>query len=129
MSPDQLAELAKQGLLGVLLLAAISAIAYLYKGRMTDWKEVGEFLRDNTVALRDRSNLDEARIRALEANGRAVELLTVEVVALKNEVIQLRDTLSDRTAEALKSNRDMREVVLGLKEQIIAIYNRCTRGP
>ena len=128
MSPDQIAELAKQGLLGVLLLAAIGAIIYLYKGRMSDWKEVGQFLRDHTVAMRDWINVNEPRNRALEANVRALELLTLEVTSLKNEIVAFRDVLSDRSAEALKSNRDMREVVLALKEQIVAIYNRCTRG-
>lgn len=131
MSPEAASFLADKGLPAILLfllMMATGAIALLYKGRQNDWKEVGAFLRDNTAALRDRSHLDEERIRALEANGRAVELLTVEVVALKNVVIQVRDLITDRTSEALKSNRDMREVVLGLREQITAIYNRCTRG-
>jgi hypothetical protein len=30
--------------------------------------------------------------------------------------------------EALKSNRELREVILTLKEQILAIYNRCLQS-
>jgi hypothetical protein len=60
MSPDQFTELAKQGLLGFLLVMAIGAIIYLYRNcqklqtdRISDWKEIADVVKANSNSLRD----------------------------------------------------------------------------
>jgi hypothetical protein len=119
MSPDQLSEIAKQGLLGVLLFMAISAIIYLYrscqtiqKDRMGDWKEISEVVKANSNSLRDWIAANEARTRAIEATARAQELTAQSATTLANEISALRDTINDKTTEAIASNRAMREALL-----------------
>lgn len=115
MTPDQIAELAKQGLLGVLLLCSIGAIIYLYKAlaavqtqRMADWKEISDVVKSNSNSLRDWIAANESRTRALEQTGRAQELSAASHTALAHEVSLLRDTIG----EAIQSNRAVREALL-----------------
>jgi hypothetical protein len=119
MSPDQFTELAKQGLLGFLLVMAIGAIIYLYRNcqklqtdRISDWKEIADVVKANSNSLRDWIAANESRTRAIEQTARAQELTAVSATSLANEIAQLRETISDRTAEAIASNRAMREALL-----------------
>lgn len=119
MSPDQFTELAKQGLLGFLLVMAIGAIIYLYRNcqklqtdRISDWKEIADVVKANSNSLRDWIAANESRTRAIEQTARAQELTAVSATSLANEISQLRETISDRTAEAIASNRAMREALL-----------------
>lgn len=119
MPPDQLSELAKQGLLGFLLVIALGAVIYLYRNcqklqtdRISDWKEIADTVKANSIVMRDWISANEARTRAIEANARTQELAAASLSNLVNELVRLGEMVNQRTGEALKSNRDMREAVL-----------------
>lgn len=113
--PDQLSELAKQGLLGFLLVLAIGALIYLYKSReklqaarMADWKEIADRVRENSMATRDWVAANESRTRAIEGNARAVELSAVSHSNLASEVARLSESIKEVT----QSSREVREALL-----------------
>jgi hypothetical protein len=115
MSPDQIAELAKQGLLGFLLVMAIGAIVYLYrncqalqKERVADWKEIAEVVKANSNSLRDWIGANEARTRAIEQTARAQELTAQSATGLASEIGLLRETVK----EAMQSNRALKEALI-----------------
>jgi hypothetical protein len=125
MGPDQLAELAKQGLLGFFLVLTLGAVLYLYKAlqrlqaaRMADWKEIADTIKANSVVMRDWIAANESRTRAIEANARTQELAAAALNSLVNELAQIRETVYERTGEALKSNREVREAVLKIGGQL-----------
>jgi|SRR3954447_10579703 hypothetical protein len=129
MTADLLERLSRDGPAWLLLVVAIGAITYLYKGRIADWKEIAGTLKEFSGTIRDWIAANEPRTRALEANVKALESVAIQLGALTSAIDRLNDVVSDRTSEALKSNRELREVILTLKEQILAIYNRCLRAP
>lgn len=115
----ELSDIAKQGPAWVLLVFAIGVIGYLYRScqklqteRISDWKEISEIVKANSNSLRDWISANESRTRAIEQTARAQELTAVSATSLANEISQLRETISDRTAEAIASNRAMREALL-----------------
>jgi hypothetical protein len=108
VTADQISELAKQGILGFLLALTIVAIVYLYKGRLADWKEIGELVRNITATLRDWIAANEARTRAIEANARGQELAASAITHLATETAALRETIKELSA----SDREVRETML-----------------
>lgn len=116
----ELFELGKQGPAWVLLLATVPAlcavIAILYrqltKERETcsnDWRTV---VAGNTLQMKEWSAANEPRTRALEANVRALDLMTVAINQLTAEIAQNREVMLARAEEAIQSNRNMREALL-----------------
>jgi hypothetical protein len=135
---EGLSEVAKQGILGVLLVAAIMAIAYLYKHgirfqkdcqklqeqRVSDWKEIAETVKANSMVMRDWVAANESRTRAIEATVKAQEIVAVAHQNLANEVNRLATTINTETdrfgevvRDAAKSNREVREAVLRSLDQ------------
>jgi hypothetical protein len=100
---DQISEIAKQGLLGVLLFLALGTIIFLYKSReklqssrMDDWKEITKTVEANSLVMREWVVANEGRTRALEATARAQELSALSHTNLAHEVERLRDVLFQR---------------------------------
>jgi hypothetical protein len=135
---EGLSEVARQGILGALLVAAILAIAYLYKHgikfqkdcqklqeeRVSDWKEIAETVKANSMVMRDWVAANESRTRAIEATVKAQEIVAVAHQNLANEVNRLSSTISTETdrfgeivRDAAKSNREVREAVLRSLDQ------------
>src|SRR6476620_3525353 len=130
---EGLSEVAKQGILGVLLVAALGAIAYLYRhgvrfqkecqklqdDRIADWKEIAQTVKDNSMVMRDWISANETRTRAIEATVRAQELTAASQQNLGNQVENLAVTIKVETErystvikDATQSHREMREAVL-----------------
>ena len=135
---EGLSEVTKQGILGILLVVAIGAIAYLYRhgvrfqkecqklqdDRISDWKEIAQTVKDNSMVMRDWISANETRTRAIEATVRAQELTAASQQNLGNQVENLSITIkveTDRYATVIKdatqSHREMREAVLRLIER------------
>jgi hypothetical protein len=136
---EGLSEVARQGILGALLVAAILAIAYLYKhgirfqkecadpprsDRIGDWKEIAETVKANSMVMRDWVAANESRTRAIEATVKAQEIVAVAHQNLASEVNRLSSTISSETdrfgeivRDAAKSNREVREAVLRSLDQ------------
>jgi hypothetical protein len=114
---EGLTELAKTGgPLGVLLVAAITAIVYLFRQLSkeremcaNDWRTT---VAANSLQMKEMTAANEPRTRALEANVRALELMTVAIDRMTISIDQLRDVIHSRTEEAIQSNRSMREALL-----------------
>jgi hypothetical protein len=85
---------------------------------VADWKEIAETIKANSVVMRDWIAANESRTRAIEANARTQELAAASLSNLVNELVRLGETVNERTAEAIKSNRDMREAVLKIGGQL-----------
>jgi hypothetical protein len=130
---DGLSEVARQGILGALLVAAIMAIAYLYRhsikfqkecahlqeNRIEDWKEIAETVKANSMVMRDWVSANESRTRAIEATVRAQELAAQSHQNLADEVSGLSDTIRSETErysqvirDATASHRELREAIL-----------------
>jgi hypothetical protein len=135
---EGLSEVAKQGILGILLVAAIGAIIYLYRHgirfqkdcqklqeeRVSDWKDIAETVKANSMVMRDWVAANESRTRAIEATVRAQEIVAVAHQNLANEVGRLAGTISSETdrfsdivKDAARSNREVREAVLRSLDQ------------
>ena len=135
---EGLSEVAKQGILGILLVVAIGAILYLYRhgvrfqkecqklqdDRISDWKEIAQTVKDNSMVMRDWISANETRTRAIEATVRAQELTAASQQNLGNEVQNLSVTIKVETErystvikDATQSHREMREAVLRLIER------------
>jgi hypothetical protein len=135
---EGLSEVARQGVLGALLVAAVLAIAYLYKHgikfqkecatlqehRIGDWKEIAETVKANSMVMRDWVAANESRTRAIEATVKAQEIVAVAHQNLANEVNRLATTINTETdrfgeivRDAAKSNREVREAVLRSLDQ------------
>jgi hypothetical protein len=122
---DQWADLAKLGTGWALFVASLGVILFLYKSRealqtarMADWKEIADTIKANSVVMRDWIAANESRTRAIEANARTQELAAAALNSLVNELAQIRETVYERTGEALKSNREVREAVLKIGGQL-----------
>ena|SRR6476619_6410971 len=136
---EGLSEVAKQGILGVLLVAALGAILYLYRhgirfqkecqklqdDRINDWKEIAQTVKDNSMVMRDWISANEVRTRAIEATVRAQELTAASQLNLGNQVEGLSGTIKSETdrysqviRDAMTSNREMRDAVLRLIERL-----------
>ena len=130
---DGLSDIARQGILGALLVAAIMAIAYLYKhgikfqkecailqdNRISDWKEIADTVKANSMVMRDWVSANETRTRAIEATVRAQELTAASHQNLANEVAALSETIRIETErysqvirDATASHRELREAIL-----------------
>jgi len=107
MPPDQVAELAKQGLLGLLLVMAIGGIVYLYrqitKERAQCMEDFKTVISGNTTQLKEQQAGNDARTRALEAHTRAMELMTAALTQLTAEVSRI----GGMAADAMESNREV----------------------
>ena len=135
---EGLSEVTKQGILGILLVVAIGAIAYLYRHgvrfqkecqklqdyRISDWKEIAQTVKDNSMVMRDWISANETRTRAIEATVRAQELTAASQQNLGNQVENLSVTIKVETErystvikDATQSHREMREAVLRLIER------------
>ena len=135
---EGLSEVTKQGILGILLVVAIGAIAYLYRhgvrfqkecqklqdDRISDWKEIAQTVKDNSMVMRDWISANETRTRAIEATVRAQELTAASQQNLGNQVENLSVTIKVETErystvikDATQSHREMREAVLRLIER------------
>ena len=135
---EGLSEVTKQGILGILLVVAIGAIAYLYRhgvrfqkecqklqdDRISDWKEIAQTVKDNSMVMRDWISANETRTRAIEATVRAQELTAASQQNIGNQVENLSVTIKVETErystvikDATQSHREMREAVLRLIER------------
>lgn len=138
MEVSGLSEIAKQGILGILLVVAIGAIIYLYRhgvrfqkecqklqdDRISDWKEIAQTVKDNSMVMRDWISANETRTRAIEATVRAQELTAQSQAGLANQVENLSITIKSETdrystviRDLIASDREMREAMLRLLER------------
>jgi len=135
---EGLSDVAKQGILGTLLVLAILAVIYLYKhgvkfqkecsalqdSRIEDWKEISETVRANSMVMRDWVAANESRTRAIEATVQTQQLAAANLQSLAQEVANLSETIKIETErysqvvrDATASHRALREAILsqGLK--------------
>jgi hypothetical protein len=135
---EGLSELAKQGILGILLVAAVGAVVYLYHHgvrfqkecqklqdeRINDWKEIAQTIKDNSMVMRDWISANETRTRAIEATARTQELMAASNQNLGGQVENLASTIRDETErysqiirDLTASSREMREAMVRLLER------------
>jgi len=106
--PNELINtLTDKGLLGVLLLAAIGTIVFLYTQLTKERRQCSEDFKNiiagNTTQLKEQQVGNDARTRALETHTRAMELMTVELNHLTNAV----ERIAALASEAMNSNREV----------------------
>jgi len=142
---EGLSDIARQGILGALLVAAIMAIGYLYKhgikfqkecsalqdSRIEDWKEIAETVRANSMVMRDWVAANEQRTRAIEATVRAQELIAETIKSnstmmatsyqnLAGEVSALSSTIQNETERYSQVIRDATASHRELREAILS---------
>jgi hypothetical protein len=112
--PPIIGELAKFGLLGLLLGGAIWAFwqqrgetKECWRERLTDWKAIAEVLEAFKVAIASFTKTSEARDRSSEAMARTIELQAQVLGETRREII-----------EARRETGEVRAVVAALKEEI-----------
>lgn len=108
----QLAELAKNGILGSLLILCLWRIFTLEKrnstlmqGRLEDYKEIGVILTQNSVVMSNWTTSNDVRTRALESSARAQELSNNTLVNLAGEINRL-NTTNERSAQEIQRLRE-----------------------
>ncbi len=146
---EGLSELAKQGILGVLLLAAIGAIAYLYRhgikfqkecqklqdNRVSDWREIAQTIKDHSMVMRDWIAANESRNRAIEATVRAQELTAASQdnlaatqerssQALGRQIENLSGTIKNETERYSVTIRDLTESAREMREALVRLLER-----
>jgi hypothetical protein len=102
-------ELAKLGMLGVLLAIALYAIVNLkgeltksFAERISDWKANSELIGAQRQILAELVSTTEARTRAQEAMARAQELSVAQLQANTAEVARLREVVDRMAGETQK---------------------------
>jgi hypothetical protein len=112
---DQIGEIARTGLLGVVCVLLLTYIWYLVKqlaasqaARIADWKEIAEIVKAQTLVMANWTAANEVRTRAIEGTVRAQEMTAGAITQLANEV----RSVGERSVAALESNQAMREALL-----------------
>lgn len=135
---EGLSEVAKQGILGVLLVVAIGAIAYLYRhgirsqkecqklqeARTNDWREIASTVKGIELVMRDWISANETRTRAIEATVRAQELTAAAQQNLGNQVENLAGTIKSETERYSVVIRDLTESAREMRESLVRLLER-----
>jgi hypothetical protein len=108
MDPVQVsffADIAKYGLLGVLLSGSIllnlkqkTELHQCFSDRLSDWKATTEILTVLRATIAELVSTTDQRTRAQEATARALELAVAQLQSLNTQVVQNREMGRDIAA-------------------------------
>jgi hypothetical protein len=111
--PPFVAEIAKQGLLGVVLLFFIWRTIHLEKrldalteARMSDWKTLGEIVSGNSTVLGDWNHIQGDRTKAIETNA-AAQAAAAEVMKALVEQVRVMTTQLQQSGTGFQRMRDV----------------------
>jgi hypothetical protein len=107
-------ELAKHGLLAILLGLAITAwwierigLKDCWRDRLVDWKALADIIRTNGERIAEMVTSSDTRTRALEAQARAHDLSVQAQATLAEEVRSQRAVIAELRAEVARLREDI----------------------